>query len=186
MQLKTYDEATKQFELIINMNKLFNNDLEIWRSIKDYPCYSVSNHGNVRNDKTGRILKQRNSRGYRTVVLNKKNQKIHRLVAMAFLTNPMNKPCTDHRDNNKTNNHVNNLRWVTHSENQFNSSLNKNNKTKVKGVCYNKRCKKYEVQIKINGKNIHLGYFISINDAKQARQKASKKYFGEYKNKCEK
>jgi hypothetical protein len=51
---------------------------------------------------------------------------VHRLVAEAFIPNPINKPCVNHKDKNKLNNHVSNLEWVTHSENE----IHKNSVTK--------------------------------------------------------
>ena len=45
------------------------NDTEIWKTIKDFPRYEVSNKGEVRNKKTGRILKQSYNRGYKHFVL---------------------------------------------------------------------------------------------------------------------
>ena len=53
-----------------------------------------------------------------TVRINKKPQKVHRLVALAWLPNPENKPFVCHKDNNRLNNHVDNLYWGTIKENQ--------------------------------------------------------------------
>lgn len=97
--------------------------MENWSKVKGFDLYSISDYGNIRNDKSGRILKQRVSTGGYACLIIVKNKKhylryIHRLVGEAFLPNPNNLPQIDHIDGNKLNNAVNNLRWVTVSENR--------------------------------------------------------------------
>lgn len=92
--------------------------MEQWKIIKDYPNYSVSNYGRVRNDLTCKILKQNlNSSGYYRVSLKRKHLFVHRLVAIAFIDNPNNYPVVNHLDEDKTNNSVSNLEWCTQSHN---------------------------------------------------------------------
>lgn len=83
--------------------------------------YSVSDTGQVKNDITGYILKPAIQQGYAHVTLyidkKGKRMKIHRLVAMAFIPNPDNKPYVNHIDGVRNNNNVDNLEWVTASEN---------------------------------------------------------------------
>ena len=97
--------------------------------------YQVSNFGNVISlekyidNKKGaiqyrppKILKQyKNKFGYMRVYLTrnsiKKMYAVHRLVAMAFIDNPDNKPCINHIDNNRENNHLENLELCTYKEN---------------------------------------------------------------------
>ena len=110
---------------------------EIWKDIEGYEgLYQVSTCGNVkslpkvRRNGTGtyiqkeKLLKPSNtSTGYKKVELCKdgkrKSFKVHRLVAQAFIPNPENKREVNHIDGNKHNNNVNNLEWVTSSENKL-------------------------------------------------------------------
>ena len=98
---------------------------EIWRDIDGYEgLYQVSNKGRVKSLKYGkeRILRPGwKTGGYLFVILckngNQSKQRIHRLVAQAFIPNPNNKPQVNHLDENKKNNCVDNLEWATAKEN---------------------------------------------------------------------
>jgi hypothetical protein len=165
--------------------------VEEFKIIKGFENYSVSNLGNIINNKTGRILKpQIDTHGYYHVILcqdgNTHTKKIHKLVAECFIDNPYNKTCVDHIDNRKTNNNVSNLRYCTQQENCMNQKLSTNSTSNYKGVSFHKRINKWMAHIKINGKKKHLGYFEKIEDAVNARVKKAEELFGEYKNSCEK
>ena len=95
---------------------------EEWRTISCFERYQVSNLGRVKSyaqDKSGKILTlSADHKGYKVVSLYndngyRKTIKVHRLVAMAFLPNPNNLPEVNHKDEDKTNNCVDNLEWCT-------------------------------------------------------------------------
>jgi hypothetical protein len=111
--------------------------------------------------------------------------KIHRLVAEAFLENADNKPFVDHKDGDKLNNNLSNLRWATVIENARNSKIRSDNTSGVKGVSYHAKTKKWQARITIDGKDYHLGYYSTIEEAKQARFNKANEVFGEFKNICE-
>ena len=95
-----------------------------WKTVPDYPAYEASNEGEIRNKKTGRILKkQNNSQGYYTLTLRKNNEphqvRVHRVVASSFYSDVdfYENLDVNHIDGNKHNNNVNNLEFCTRREN---------------------------------------------------------------------
>ena len=97
---------------------------EIWKQVVGYEgLYEVSNLGKIKSFYISKnILKNCAERdGYFVIGLNKKKKrkqfKVHRLVAQAFIPNLENKPCVNHIDNNPQNNNIFNLEWCTYKEN---------------------------------------------------------------------
>ena len=94
-------------------------------NIKDYPNYFVTPEGKVQNMLTGNDLSPaiNPQTGYLMVSLWKDNVgktfAVHRLVALAYLPNPLGKPEVNHIDSDRTNCHPSNLEWVTSSENSI-------------------------------------------------------------------
>lgn len=106
--------------------------MERWKAINDLPGYSVSDKGRVRKDSTGQIMVLSKNGGYCRITISKH---VHRLVAEAFIEKPDEEKCwVDHIDGNKSNNDVNNLRWVTPSENCFAYGYNSRIKNKRRKV----------------------------------------------------
>lgn len=136
LQKKAYSERMANYK--ISKSKENASDLKVeWKLIEGFDgIYSVSNYGEVRNNKTGRLMKQRKTeKGYLRVGLTNngkpKCMRVHRLVAQAFIPNPDDKPEVNHIDFNKENNCVNNLEWVTGKENAKHSLGNRKNLTKL-------------------------------------------------------
>ncbi len=133
--------------------------------------YKIHRNGDVENVKTNKILKAfTNNMGYLNVGLCKDgkvtNMRIHRLIALHFIPNLDNKKCIDHIDRNKQNNNIDNLRWVTCSENRLNTPIF--GKSKFRGVCFNKPTNKWKAQITIDRKQKYLGLYTSEIDAAKA------------------
>ena len=155
----------------INTENL-DTTLEHWASIDGYLNYQVSWWGRVLNTKTGRILKPgttHRGNGYRFVILSKngktKLHKIHQLVAREWSPNPNARPCVDHIDNDKTNNHYQNLRWATYAENSRNAKNRTGGSSVYKGVSFHKQSNKWCARIMIQGEAKFLGSFVSEREA---------------------
>lgn len=85
---------------------------------------------------------------------------------------------TDHLDRNKLNNQKMNLRSVTNQQNCINKGLQKNNTSGYKGICWLTQNNKWRVRIKVNGKEIPLGCYSTIQGAWLARRWGERLYFG--------
>lgn len=139
--------------------------MEIWKTIKETNELEVSNLGNVRNTKTKHIYAGGKAiNGYIMIHYRPKGKDkylhllVHRLVAEAFIDNPNNYPVVNHKDEDKTNNKVDNLEWMTQKDNvnygswkerRIATMKNKLKKSKYLYRTYdinNKLIKEYETQ----------------------------------------
>ena len=168
----------------VNISNL-DTTIEHWASIDGYLNYQVSWWGRVTNTKTGRILKPGTSGpGYLFVMLSKngkpKMHYIHKLVAREWVSNPEEKRCVDHIDGSRTNNHWENLRYATHSENLMNKRRRKDGSSLYKGVSWDKRSGKWVVRIKTGGVNKNLGLFEDEREAAEVYNAAALEHFEEF------
>ena len=139
---------------------------EIWKDVKNFEDkYEISIFGRIKNKKTNHIYKTTNQYGdyFRVNLFDKGKRKtilIHRVVAEAFIPNPENLPCVNHKDLNKQNNCIDNLEWCTYSYNTKDailkgattmSGFNKHNKNK-----FNKKYGEiYQYDLKDNLINVY-------------------------------
>ena len=173
---------------------MLNN--EIWNDVNGLP-YEVSTLGVVRRKEGAKyyytnrthIKSYRNSRGYECVNLYLQSKvykfQVHRLVASAFIPNPDGLPVVNHKDGNPLNNHVDNLEWVTQSQNMKHawdtglltnravnaSTKQKNATSQFKGVSWSASRKKWCAYIRVAKKSIGLGRFALEADAARAYDK---------------
>ena len=91
---------------------------------------------------------------------------IHRLIALQFIEKPDNLDFVDHIDRDRSNNNLDNLRWVTRSQNCRN--------IECKGYSWCKKSKKWRARYSLNYKRIHIGYYDTEEDARNAYLNAIK------------
>ncbi len=163
--------------MTINTTELPKNR-ENWKSIDGYHNYEVSWWGRIRNATTGRIYKNSlNKGGYFVVGLSKnkkfKTHNVHQLVAHEWVDNPDEKRCVDHIDGDRANNHYENLRYATCSENNRNAKKHSNSSSIYKGVCWYEPYKKWYARCMVDRKRTHLGYFETEREAGEAYNAAA-------------
>lgn len=146
---------------------------EIWKTIKGFENYKVSNTGKVYSLDKSKVMKPWviNS-GYQVIALVdrgiSKRMLVHRLVALNFIGNPLNKPQVNHIDGDKLNNNVDNLEWTTSSEN-----IN-HNKVLGRLDTHTARAKLNKVQTKaVNQLDIETGKVIATYNTIREASKAT-------------
>lgn len=130
--------------------------IEIWKDINDFiGLYQVSNCGRIKSFKRGKekIMKPRKDKdGYLLVNLWKDGKRItkrvHRLVAEAFLDNPNNLPCINHKDCNPQNNHVENIEYC---DAKYNCNYGSHNELLSKAQINNSKKSKTVLQFNFDG-----------------------------------
>lgn len=166
---------------------------ELWKEIiienEDTSGYFISSLGRFKNKKAVIMENYKpHHSGYIYIRVNKKKYALHRLVAMMFLSNLDNKPFVNHKDGNKINNRLDNLEFVTCSENNFHAhkeGLTKGHRRKI--IQYDlsmNEIKKFDT-IKDASQILHIS-LSCIKDVLKEKQKSSKgfifKYLEENKN----
>jgi len=163
------------------MNEIIFLDLIEKKDIPNYSGYKISRDGRVYSSKRGgekELTPSNHKKGYLKISLRKNGKRIyeliHRLVYQTFVGEIPKEKVIDHIDRDKRNNNLSNLRLVSYSEN----STNSRNVDIAKGYSFNKEKGKWNAVISINGKQLHLGYFNTEDEARKAYLNASKTYRG--------
>ena len=129
--------------------------------------------------KSGRIAEAKTDEGYVTITVDGECWRGHRL-AWFYVHGVVPDREIDHINCVKSDNRIANLRLATRSENRRNRGLQKNNKSGVKGVSWSKAECRWDVRTRINGKQVFIGQFDSLEEAAEARKQFCAKAFGEF------
>lgn len=148
--------------------------------------YTIDRQGRVFSKRRSTFLKPCKRNNYFIVVLRKNDnllkKRLHRLIAICFIPNPLNLPIVDHKNRNVVDNRIENLRWCNQSQNLLNRVKSKGTSSKYKGVHHNAamKTKKWIAHAFFEGKFYKLGSHESENEAGEAYNKFAKENYGEF------
>ena len=129
----------------------------------------------------GSVVGSLQADGYLQIMFEKRNYLAHR-IAWFLKTGKQPPEFIDHKDTIKTNNIWTNLREATSNQNQHNKGKSKNNTSGYKGVTFNIAASKWKAQIRVNGQQIYLGYFDTLEEAYLTYCTASEELHNKFSN----
>lgn len=118
--------------------------------------------------------------GYVRITLNRKRLQANRLAWIICKGDIPEGSVIDHKNNNRSDNSIDNLRVATYSQNNCNRRISKRNNTGVKGVTFDKQTMKFKAYVGINGIQEILGFYSTLDEAALAANNARSIKHGDY------
>lgn len=156
-----------------------------WKQAHIYPGYFVSDRGDVRKPDGSISSQSLSNKGYPRVCIKNKDGKwrtvnVHRLVASVFIPNPDNLPQVNHKNGVKNDNRVENLEWVTSSDNIRHAYDVLGRKSGASGKHFPRKAKLLPIEVKIIRQtdipNVEIAEYLGISDSSVCSIRNNKTY----------